>query len=39
MYDMAHEASFADVMSYRDTDKRYSILLRPPTERAHWREK
>jgi 4-hydroxyphenylacetate 3-monooxygenase len=39
MYDMAHEAPSADIMSYRDAGERYPILLRPPTETAHWREK
>src|SRR5215471_15010129 len=39
MYDMAHEASFADVMSYRETGEYYSTLLRPPTEKSHWQEK
>ena len=39
MHDMAHEAGSADIMSYREAGERYSTLLRPPTERAHWREK
>ncbi|MBV9858535.1 MAG: 4-hydroxyphenylacetate 3-hydroxylase family protein [Alphaproteobacteria bacterium] len=39
MYDMAHEAALADVMSFSDGNERYSILLRPPTEKEHWREK
>ena len=36
MYDMAHEAPSADIMSYRDAGERYPILLRPPTERASY---
>ena len=37
--DMAHEAALADVMSFGDAGERYSTLLRPPTEKAHWHEK
>src|SRR5271166_1820856 len=39
MYDMAHETAWAELMSYRDDGERCSILLRPPTEKAHWHEK
>ena len=45
MYDMAHEAASAEIMSYRACpregggDERCSTLLRPPTQRAHWHEK
>src|SRR6516162_7129800 len=36
MYDMAQEGPSADVMSYCEDSERYSTLLRPPTEKAHW---
>jgi len=39
MYDMAHEPAWAEIMSYREASERCSILLRPPTEKAHWHEK
>src|SRR5262252_5402359 len=39
MYDMAHEPAWAEIMSYREDNERFSILLRPPTEKAHWHEK
>jgi 4-hydroxyphenylacetate 3-monooxygenase len=39
MYDMAHEPASAGIMSYREASERFSILLRPPTEKAHWHEK
>jgi 4-hydroxyphenylacetate 3-monooxygenase len=46
MYDMAHEAAWAEAMSYREPapakaggDERYSTLLGPPTDKEHWREK
>jgi len=39
MYDMAHEAPSADIMTFSDDDERYSTLLRPSTEKAHWHEK
>src|SRR5271155_699743 len=39
MFDMAHEPAWAELMSYRDDGERCSILLRPPTEKAHWHEK
>src|SRR5215467_3602056 len=39
MYDMAQEGPSTDVMSYCEGSERYSILLRPPTEKAHWHEK
>jgi 4-hydroxyphenylacetate 3-monooxygenase len=46
MYDMAHEVRSSEIMSYREPapasvggDERCSTLLRPPTKKAHWREK
>ena len=39
MHDMAHEPAAAEIMSYREDEERYSILLRPPTEKEHWHEK
>src|SRR5215469_10019494 len=39
MYDMAHEPAWAEIMSYREDKECCSILLRPPTEKAHWHEK
>ena len=39
MYDMAQEGPSADVMSYCEDSERYSTLLRPPTEKAHWHKK
>jgi 4-hydroxyphenylacetate 3-monooxygenase len=39
MYDMAHEPASAEIMSYREDSERFSILLRPPTEKGHWHEK
>jgi len=39
MYDMAHEPAAAEIMSYREDKECCSILLRPPTEKAHWHEK
>ena len=39
MYDMAHEVAWAELMSYRDGGGRFSVLLRPPTAKAHWHEK
>src|SRR6266403_3252459 len=39
MYDMAHEAASAGTMSYAEGGERFSTLLRPPTEKAHWHEK
>jgi 4-hydroxyphenylacetate 3-monooxygenase len=39
MYDMAHEPAYAAVMAFEESGGRFSTLLRPPTERAHWREK
>ena len=39
MSDMAHEPAWAEIMSYREASERCSILLRPPTEKAHWHEK
>ena len=34
MYDMAHEPASAEIMSYREDNERFSILLRPPTEKG-----
>jgi 4-hydroxyphenylacetate 3-monooxygenase len=39
MYDIAHEASSIELMTYRNGSDRCSRLLRPPTEKAHWHEK
>jgi len=39
MYDMAHESAWAEIMSYHEDNQRFSSLLRPPTEKAHWHEK
>ena len=39
MYDMAHESAWAEIMSYHEDNQRFSILLRPPTEKAHCHEK
>ena len=39
MYDMAHESAWAEIMSYHEDNQRFSILLRPPTEKAHWHKK
>jgi 4-hydroxyphenylacetate 3-monooxygenase len=39
MYDLAHDAAAAPVMSFAEDDKRFSTLLRPSTEAEHWREK
>jgi 4-hydroxyphenylacetate 3-monooxygenase len=39
MYDLAHDPAAAPTMSFAEGGERYSILLRPPTEREHWREK
>ena len=39
MYDTAHEPAWAEIMSYREASERCSILLRPPTEKAHRHEK
>ncbi len=39
MYDMAHEAASAGIMCYDEGGERFSTLLRPPTEKAHWHEK
>jgi len=36
---MAHEPASAGIMSCREASERFSILLRPPTEKAHWHEK
>ena len=39
MYDMAHEPAWGGIMCYDQHGERFSTLLRPPTEKAHWREK
>ena len=39
MYDMAHEAGSAEILSFSDAGERFSTLLRPPTEKSHWYEK
>ena len=39
MYDMAHESAWAEIMSNHEDNQRFSILLRPPTEKAHWHKK
>ena len=39
MYDLAHEAASAEAMTFAESGERFSILLRPPTEPEHWREK
>jgi 4-hydroxyphenylacetate 3-monooxygenase len=39
MYDMAHEPAHAATMVFDEGGEHFSILLRPPTEQAHWHEK
>ena len=39
MYDLAHEPGAAATMTFADAGDVFSILLRPPTEKAHWHEK
>src|SRR5438128_5599171 len=39
MYDMAHEPAHAATMVFAEAGEPFSILLRPPTEQAHWHEK
>ena len=39
MYDMAHQPAHAATMVFEEAGERFSTLLRPPTERAHWHEK
>ena len=39
MYDTVHEPAWAEIMSYREDNQRFSILFRPPTEKTHWHEK
>ena len=39
MYDLAHDAASAEMMSFEEGGERFSILLRPPTEKEHWHEK
>jgi 4-hydroxyphenylacetate 3-monooxygenase len=39
MYDLAHEPKTAPTMTFAEESEAFSILLRPPTEKAHWHEK
>lgn len=39
MYDLAHDAAAASTMSFSEAGEQFSVLLRPPTEPRHWREK
>jgi 4-hydroxyphenylacetate 3-monooxygenase len=39
MYDMAHEAKYAETMSYLDGNNRNSILLKRPVEQKDWWDK
>lgn len=39
MYDMAHEARYADALTYGDGNERHSVFNRPPTEKADWHAK
>lgn len=39
MYDMAHEARYADALTYREGAARNSIFYRPPRERRDWQDK
>jgi 4-hydroxyphenylacetate 3-monooxygenase len=39
MYDLAHDATAAATMTFEEDGERFSTLLRPPTEKEHWREK
>jgi 4-hydroxyphenylacetate 3-monooxygenase len=39
MYDMANEPDHAAMMAFEEGGDRFSTLLRPPTEKAHWYEK
>ena len=39
MYDMASEPAYAAVMAFEEGGGRFSTLLRPPVEKAHWDEK
>ena len=39
MYDLAHDAAAAPAMTFAEGGERFSILLRPPTEKEHWHEK
>src|SRR3978361_492842 len=39
IYDMQHEAGFADTLSYADGNARHSIFNRPPTTREDWHAK
>jgi len=39
LYDLAHDGAAAPTMTFAEGSERFSILLRPPTEREHWHEK
>ena len=39
MYDLSHDAAAGPAMTFAEGDERFSILLRPPTEKEHWHEK
>jgi 4-hydroxyphenylacetate 3-monooxygenase len=39
MYDLAHDAAAGPAMTFAEGGERFSILLRPPTEKEHWHEK
>ena len=39
IYDMAHEAKFAETLSYADGNIRHSIFNRPPTTKQDWHDK
>jgi 4-hydroxyphenylacetate 3-monooxygenase len=39
MYDMANEPAYAAMMAFEEGGGRFSTLLRPPVEKAHWDEK
>src|SRR4029077_17299448 len=39
MYDLAHDPAAAATMTFTEGGERFSTLLRPPTEKEHWREK
>src|SRR5260370_25780651 len=39
MYDMANEPAYAAMMAFEEGGDRFSTLLRPPAEKAHWHEK
>jgi 4-hydroxyphenylacetate 3-monooxygenase len=39
MYDLAHDVAAGPAMTFAEGGERFSILLRPPTEKEHWHEK